>query len=90
MLAVAAREQLPRLAPYLPRLRDLWLDPDPAEIPKADSGTFAESPQKRQNRRLTPQKSKGRKITQSWAFYQVCPPMSTGWIGRKRGRGKGF
>ena len=33
VLAVAAREQLPRLAPYLPRLRDLWLDPDPAEIP---------------------------------------------------------
>ena len=33
VLAVAAREQLPQLAPYLPRLRDLWLDPDPAEIP---------------------------------------------------------
>ena len=33
VLAAAAREQLPGLTPYLPQLRDLWIDPDPAEIP---------------------------------------------------------
>ena len=33
VLAVASRAQLPGLAPYLPRLRDLWLDPAPEEVP---------------------------------------------------------
>lgn len=32
-LAVAERGQLAGLYPYLPRLRDIWLDPSPAEIP---------------------------------------------------------
>ena len=32
-LAVASRDQLPGLAPWLPRLRDLWIDPAPEEIP---------------------------------------------------------
>lgn len=33
VLAVASRDQLSGLAPYLPRLRDLWIDPAPEEIP---------------------------------------------------------
>ena len=33
LLAAADRNQLPELAPFLPRMRDLWLDPAPEEVP---------------------------------------------------------
>ena len=32
-IAVAGREQLPQLAPLLPRLKDVWFDPAPEEVP---------------------------------------------------------
>jgi hypothetical protein len=57
---------------------------------KADSGTFAESPQKRQNRRLTPKKARGAKLHSHGHFIKFARRCQQAGSGGKGGGAKVF